>query len=236
MTKNIFFLIIVFSSAHLSAQNISGSRQSLNNAALEYLLESDIQSPLYYGNEQDAHRRATNHPYYDDRQYTVARLTYNRVIYPEVMLRWDLFRDELIVLSPDFRHIVLFAENVNVAELHNRNIIYFRRDENTPSSPSSGYYILLYSGSNRIMEKTVAHLMHRGSNEDLYYAMTTRFFLHNDDVYHIIKNRRGLLKVLKSHKRELKQYISANRLKYRKNAGEFIYMTVKEYENLKGLL
>ena len=212
------------------AQDV-GSQQLIDNSAIEYLRIAGNQSVLYYGNEQDIQPRATNHPYLKSNQYAEARLSYNKVIYPEALLRLDLSRDELITLSPEFRHIVLFPENIDFVELHDKHVIYFRRDS-LPGCPSGGYYFLLHSGECKVLERQTASLILNSSSGQFYYVFFTKFYLCKDGIYYNIRNQQGLLKVLSPYKKELKRYISSHRWRFRRDAEELIAMTVREYENL----
>ena len=235
MIRICLLLCFIFGSGCLLAQGDIGRRQLLDNSAIEYLRIAGNQSTLYYGKGQDGHPRATNHPYLITTQYAKARLSYLGVIYPEALLRLDLSRDELIVQSPDFRSIVLFPENVDFAELHDQNIIYFRRDT-LPDCPSTGYYILLYSGNCKVLEKQTAAYMLNQSSGQFFYSLSTKFYLYKDGVYYNIKNKQGLIKALNPYKKEVKHFISTNHLKFRKNPEEFLIRTVSEYEKLNGSL
>jgi len=226
-------LLVVVLSGCLFAQDV-GRQQMIDNAAIEYLRIAGSQSVLYTGKTQKEHPRITNHPYLIDAQYTKASLSYNQVIYPEVLLRFDLSRDELVVQSPGFRNVVLFPENVDFVELHGRHIIYFYRDS-LPNSPSTGFYILLYSGNCKVMQKQTAKFMVNRNSYEQYYELTTNFYLCKDDVYYTIGSNRKLLKVLQPYNKELKRFISAHRWRFRNDAEELIRQTVIEYEKLSGL-
>ena len=219
---------------HLFAQDTR--QQLIDHAAIEYLRIAGNQSVLYYGNEHDGHPRTSNHPYLKDAQYSKARLSYLRVVYPEVMLRLDLSRNELVIQSPELRNFVLFPENVDYAELHGQHIIYFRYDS-LPGCPSTGYYVLLHSGKCKVLEKNSALLMRNNQSTtlDQYFTLSTNYYLYKDGVYHIIRNKRGLLNVLYPYKKELKHFISSHRWRFRHEAAELIAQTVKEYEKLSGL-
>ena len=209
-------------------------QQMIDNYALEYMRIAGSQSALFYGIEQMGHPRVSNHPFLIDEQYTQGRLSFNGIVYPEVMLRLDLYRDELVVFSPDFRHIVLSPENVDFAELHGRHIIYFRHDY-LPGSPPTGYYSLLHSGETKVLKRKTAVLAIDQHRREQYFRFSSHIFLYKDGAYHTIRNRRGLLRVLYPHRRELRQFISANRLRFRHNAEGFITQVVREYEKLSGL-
>ena len=222
-----------FFGGFLLAQDLR--RQMIDQSAAAYLEMVDEESALYYGHLQEELPRTVNHPYLADQRYVQARLSYLGVVYPEAMLRLDLLRHELVVLSPDRSHVVLFPENVDYAELHYRRVIFFQPD-NLPGAPSNGYYFLLHSGDCKVMEKRTASLNRRnnlGAWED-FYIMSARFYLYKDSAYHTLRSKSGLLKTLQPYKKELKRFISANHLSFRKNQEEFLVRTVEEYEKLSG--
>jgi hypothetical protein len=235
MKKTGLLYFFIFFRGLLFAQD-AGVRQTIDRSAVEYLKMVNEESVLYYGNLQEELPRTTNHSFLQDAQYAKARLSYLGVIYPEVMLRLDLWRDELVIYSPDNRNVVLFPENVDDAELYDKRIIYLQPD-NLPGSPSQGYYYQLHSGNCTVLEKQTASLNRKenmGRWEE-YYIISTKFYLLKDGAYQTIRTKRGLLQALQPYKKELKRFISANHLSFRKNQEEFLVQTVSEYEKLSGL-
>jgi len=227
----LFFLI--FGWGCLLAQD-AGSQQLVNASTDDYLRVIGSQSVLYYGNLQDGHPRTTNHPYLKDMQYVKARLSYLRNIYPETLLRLDLSRNELVILTPDFHNVVLFPENIDFAELHGYKIVYLRRDS-LPGCPSPGYYYLLHSGKCKVLEKQTANFILDNNSQKYYYSLSTKYYLLHNGAYYIIRNKRNLLNVLQPHKKELKRFISTHQLTYRNDAEQFITQTVIEYEKISGI-
>ena len=227
-----FLLCLVFVVGQLFAQNTG----QIDDVVIEYLQYADNQSMLYYGTMQEGYPRTSNHPYLKDKQFVKARLSYRQIVYPEVNLRLDMNRNELIILSPSKHNIVLFPENVDFVELHDRHIIYFYRDS-LPGSPSTGYYTLLHSGICKVMEKQTATLAVKNTSsttQEQYFTFRNSFYLYKDDVYYTIRNKRGLLKILSPYNKELKQFVSTNNLSFRRNAGYFLAQTVQEYEKISG--
>ena len=210
-------------------------QQSIDATAAGYLQHASSSATIYYGNEVEPYPRTTNHPYFKDIQYTEARLSYNNVIYPDVLLRLDLYREELIALTPDFRKNLLFPENVDFAELHGKHFIYFQKDS-LQNCPPSGYYILLHSGMCTLMEKIAVEVIENIDIDGVQrtFRFSTRYYLFKDGKYHRIKNKNGLLKVLKQQKKELKKFISTHRLNFKNDAEMFLIHTIKEYEKLTG--
>ena len=234
MIRALLLLSLTFGNVCLFAQNIT-RQQLIDNAVAEYLQAAGNQSALYYGKIHEGNPRVSNHPYLIDEQYSKSRLSYFGVTYPEALLRLDLSRDELSIVSPGFREIVLLPENVDFAELHGQTIIYFSRNS-LPGCPSTGYYILLHSGKCKVLEKKTAVLRLESSGYQYNYSFSTNYYLNKDDVYYTIRNKRELLKILHPYKKELKQFISGANLNFRRDAAELIKQTVSEYEKLSGSL
>lgn len=214
----------------VSAQEI---QQSIDSAAMDYLRLAGSNSAIFNGNEYEMHPRTSNHPFLIDMPYSSARLLYNNVIYPEVYLRLDLNRDELIIRTPDLRNNVLFPENVGYALFHGKHIIYFQKD-NLPGCPSSGYYILVHAGNCKVIEKRSAMLTEkiRSTRLERHFMFSTRFYLHIKGEYLLIKNKRDLLKAIYPYKKEIKQIITVRRLNFRYDPELFLFHTVNEYEKL----
>jgi len=231
----ISILLLLLGCSCLFAQDVE-HQLSVDSAAIRYLQMSNSQLALYYGRVQERQPRASNHPYFVDRRFTKARLSYRKVIYPEALLQLDLSRDELITISPEFRNLVLPPENVDFVELHGKRIIYFSRD-NLPGCPSSGYYIQLYSGNCKVLEKqTAVYMLNNTSTYEFYYSFSTKYYLYKDGVYYNIRNEWRLLKALSPYRKELRRFISANHLQFRQNTEEFLIRTVSEYEKIAGSL
>jgi len=230
MIRTCLLIYLVICGVCLFAQDIE-RKESIDGVAGEYLSTAGSQSVLYYGYQPEGHPRAKTHPYLKDEQFSKARLSYNSIVYPEVLLRLDWSRNELIILSPDSHHLILFPENVDYAELHDLRVVYFSSD-GLPGCPASGYYVMLHSGKCKVMEKQTALLKVEGPPTKYNYIRSKFFYLFKDGVYYRIRSKRGLLKHLYPYKKELKQFISANKLRFRGNTEEFLTRTVREYEEL----
>jgi len=226
-----FLLLVSGICLQLSAQEY---KQPVDELTLNYLQVSGSFSTLYYGNEYEGYPRTTNHPFLKDIQFTKARLSYQNVVYPEVLIRLDLNRHELIILSPASREIVLFPEKVDFADIHGFHVIYFQNDS-LPDCPSNGYYLLLHAGKCKVLEKINATLLEKSTTNrlDRYFEFSSQYYLYMDGQYYTIKSRMGLWNVLQPHKKALKQFVSSRKLNYRNNTGQFLVETVREYERLR---
>lgn len=219
-------VLFIFTGGYLSAQQT-------DDLATKYLRTVGDHSTLYYGRLQLGRPGAANHPYLVTSLYTPARLSFRGVVYPQVMLRLDLERDELVVLSSNGRHIVLSPEDLDYAEFHGRHIVYLDN-----GYLPAGHYMVLHSGNTMVLKRQTATQVYRqvsSTNLERRFIFRITYFLYKDGVYHTIQNRRGLLSLLYPHQRTLNRFISSNRLNRRGRTEEMITLTVIEYERLSAL-
>jgi len=223
MIKTGLLVLLIFACGRMSAQ-------SADNIAMEYLRTVGDQTTIYYGSLQLGRPQTVNHPYLVAEQYTAARLSFRGVVYPEVRLRLDLERDKLIILSPNGSNIVLVSKDLDYAVLHGRHIVYLDNDV-----LPTGHYTVLHSGNTTVLKRQTAILTYRQvppSGMERRFMFRTTFYLYKDGVYHMVRNQRGLLRILYPHQRALRQFISANNLNYRRHTEELITRTIIEYEKL----
>jgi len=222
----IFLCLTLFIQQRLSAQD--------DRYATGYMSAVSNHAVLFSGNRQQPLKVHTlNHQYFKDEDFVTGRLSYGGVVYPEVWLRWDLYKDELMILSPVNYSIVLQNDHIDFAELHGYRIFYLHSD-GLPGCPPAGNYILLFSGNHLLIEKLINELNLKDNigSEAYYFILSTRFYLQKNGVYHKIKSRRTLLKALDTHRKELRQFIRANRLEYKRDAETMVLEIVKKHEHL----
>jgi len=205
--------------------------------AASYMSAVSNHAALFSGNlQQSLPFRPLNHQYFVQEDYTKGRLSYGGVIYPDVLIRWDLYRDELMVLTPANYNVVLKSEYVDFAEIEGDYIIY-RRPDGLSGCPPSGFYILLYSGDNILLEKLSKTLREKAHDFDRFkrvysFSQSSIFYLQKNGAYDMIKNRKTLLKALDTHRSELNRFIRINGLSYKNDTKKMVLEVVQEYEKM----
>ena len=90
------------------------------DAVDDYVSSAAGQSVIYHGKEQLKYSTSIkNHPYLKSEKYVPGDLSFEGILYKGVKMRLDLYRNELLLLSPDNRYnIVLPSDRVDYAEFH----------------------------------------------------------------------------------------------------------------------
>ena len=232
----IWLYLMVFGWQQLSAQD-SSLQRSTEQYAAAYMDVASVHAALFSGNrEQQFVQTLINHQYFKNQDFVNGRLSYNGIVYPDVSLRWDLYRDELIILSPANYAIVLKSENIDFAEIYGYHILYLYPD-NLSGYPPAGNYIRLYSGSDYFLLEKLTNTMYRDENVQrnkfhYYFVLSSNFYLQKNGTYYKISNRKSLLKTLDTHRKELRRFIRSRDLSYKRDAEKMVLETVKEHEKL----
>ena len=235
MRSSVYLCFMIFCWQHLPAQD-GLLRQTTDRYAANYMDSVSRFATIYSGESPQPHLSFSlqNHQFFKDVYFTNSRLSYDGVVYPGVMLRWDLYRDELLIFSPARYEIVLKREKIDFAEIHGYHMFYLHLDS-LPGCPPAGYYILLFSGEYLLLEKTSKQLLRSNvsmGRDENDFNLSSIFFLQKNGVYHQIKNRGTLLKALDTHRKELNGFIRAHKLKYKKDAEKMVLTVVKEHAKL----
>ena len=124
------------------------------DAVDDYVSSAAGQSVIYHGKEQLKYPTSIrNHPYLKSEKYVPGDLSFEGILYKGVKMRLDLYKNELLLLSPDNRYnIVLPSDRVDYAEFHGYDIFYRYPDERSGNLPE-GYYLRLHEGKCTVLGK-----------------------------------------------------------------------------------
>jgi hypothetical protein len=234
----IFCLIMINCLQWSIAQPPFGSEQMDREAeamieatAVRYIDSVAGFSTLYYGRLQEPYwYTATNHPYLKDVRYTKGIVRYGGTYYPDILLRWDMNRDELLVFAPGNHSVVLSPDKTEEAVIHGYSVIYLQ--DSLTNSPPPGYYLLLHTGRYTVLAKPAAVNQQRTYQQRIenVYMITTKYYIKKDGAYYPVRNKTALLNVLSDYQKELNHLIRVNRYSFRRDAEKMLVETVKEFE------
>ncbi len=231
------FLLMALLLAGLSVFGQENTKTQLpaGNKVREYLDVAGDHAVIYSGKEQQKYiSTINNHPYFITDEYVKGTLSYDGIVYPDVELKLDLHRGELIVRTPNrIFNVVVQRDKVDYADFNSFRIVPAAALEG--NFPLSGYYIELYHNEYRILEKRLATY-----HEVVEHQKLKTYFQFHKPVYYLIKGEQfhsfrseaALLRIFKTRKKELKHYIKQNRLSFKRDPQQTIVETVKQYELL----
>lgn len=206
------------------------------DAVADYTSAAAGQCVIYHGKEQLKYPTSIkNHPYLKSDKYVAGNLSFEGILYKDVKMRLDLYKNELLLFSPDNRYnIVLPNDRVDFAEFHGYHVFYRYPDGRADNLPE-GYYLWLHEGKctvlgkwSCILSKTIKDMQPEDS-----FDQSVKYYIKKEGVYYTVKSKRSVLKVFKSRKKELARYIKQQKLDFKHAPEEAIVAVVKEYERIE---
>ena len=205
------------------------------DAVDDYVSSAAGQAVIYHGKEQLKYPTSIrNHPYLKSEKYVPGDLSFEGILYKDVKMRLDLYKNELLLLSPDNRYnIVLPSDRVDYAEFHGYHIFYRYPDERSGNLPE-GYYLRLYEGKCTVLGKWSCILSKtiKDMKLDDSFDQSVKYYIRKEGVYYTVRSKGSVLKVFKSKKKELARYIKRRKLDFKHAPEEAIVAVVRQYEQL----
>ena len=242
--KYVFCLVLAFfvvvASFRGSAQQVADTsfrQAAVQNLIQFYYVSIDNQAHLYNGPLYDAYPQpfTEGHPYFLADSFYTGSVSYDGLEYVDVPLKYDLIRDELVMLH--FRsgsQINLIKEKIDSFSITGHSFIKIEQDSSSINFPGTSFYDQLYS-SPAIKylvkrEKNIQEMTERNSIETKVYARTDYYILKNGR-YHTVKNKNSLLNVLRDKKNQLQEFIKKNGFRFKANFEAEVLRVVQYYDH-----
>jgi hypothetical protein len=237
MKSRIYCLLLLLFFAHsLSyAQGNSQSQAVSKEDVQSYLNQVTDYAVIYSGKVEEPYSlNPTNHPYFYTDEFSVGTLSYNNITYPDVMLRFDMYRRNILVKHSQIPYgIELNREKVDWAILNGYKIIESNKVD-WENVPDNRFLILLHDGIYPIAKTSTLFLEDRiyNSAAEYYFSFKDYYYICVNDVCYHLKNKRSLLNLFPDKKRELDQYAKQMKLNFRKDPKMAYVELIKHYEKL----
>jgi hypothetical protein len=178
-------------------------------------------------------QQSLNHPYFESPNFSKGTLCYNGVVYIDILMRIDLFRDEITVIFPDNpQRIVLDNEKTGYAVLHGATFIVSESGNNTKSILLELIDDGLYPVVRRYRMTFIEEIMSVGALSKSFRTQI-QYAVCIEGEYYPVKNKNALLKLFPDRKQELNKYAATQKKKKKKQIGQSIIALVNHYENIK---
>jgi len=232
--KLIVLFLLVFCIYDLHAQPGDSLRSQL--AAFEaikyYHSSMGINAAIYTGKEHSGYPEFyEGTAYYKEPAWQKGEIMYDGIHYPEVFLKYDMVKDEVIVRSADsITAIVLVPQRVSWFRYEEGKFIYIPK---TDEFSLFGFYHELQAGKITLLARrkkiideivTAAAVVHKFVEKKGYYVRKAA-------MVYPLKNEQAFYEAVGEKKNELKQYLKSKSLKYGKDP-EAAMNAMIQYYNL----
>jgi len=229
---SLIVFLILFSGGILWAQEAGLAKVPPSDAIQSYLSATKEYAALFSGKTETLYDRTfTNHPCLETDRYVQGTLCYNEVVYQDIFMRLDLYRDELTVFSPEKPyHIVLENEKFNYAVLHGLTLILSASEAKTGLK----YMVLIDGGPYPFVKQYRLSVREEYFGVTLFRSFRTQeqYFIYINDTAYPVKNKNALLKLFPDRKKELNEYAKQHKLNFKTQFEQSIIALINQYENL----
>ena len=234
MKNSLICLILLFYGSILWAQENPMANAPPDNLVQRYLSETKEFAILYTGKTMVPYDRPfANHPYFESNVYTKGTICYNRVVYPDVYMRLDLYRDELsVVFAEKPYHVVPEKEKFDYAILNGSTFVLSVSE----NDPNTKFLMLLQNGKYPVVRKyklTIYEDLKSGTR----FAVRTfkaqiQYAVYVNGVPYTVKSKKSVLKLFADRKKELNEFAKQHKLDFRQQPEQSIIALVNYYEML----
>ena len=213
------FAVLLFLLNSFTTQSQADSDQKMYYKWFDSIV-GDGNISLYNGIQYKEKYRTLkgNHKYYLSTEYQLGNLVYENQSYYDVLMKYDLFNDQLIVKLPfrsGFNFIQLDREKVNEFSISNDHFhTLFKQDERTLSKVNQGYFQALFNKNNIKLYKK--HIKNRKQNFDkeLIYSVFTeeyKYFIYLNDQIYELGSKGNLIKLFPKQKKDINAFYNSKR-------------------------
>lgn len=184
-------------------------------AIADYVHSADVYAALFSGKEHEKYPlHFSNQPWLQNSEYTPGILYVGGRMYPDVLMKLDLFRDELVI-SPGKSPFNIVAK-ADSAQLHGTTI-HFLPSSNVQAP--SGYVEVLHNGNRKLYRKY--QLLQRQVVESgrVVYRFETlsAYWLLSGNQFYKITRIADLYPHFQVERRAIRHFVTEQQLNFRKN-------------------
>lgn len=231
--KNLFLIVIISISLNISVsfsqgyksltlQDFDKTEQIDTLRGNQILYNGRIWRNLYY--------RVEGHQFLFSELFLPGALTVRGKEFPDVSLKYDAFKDELLIPLKTGRILQLNKEMVDSFSIfwQNKKYIFTKRGEDN----QTGYINIIYEGSSTLYVKYTKkiELLADQGKFDRFYQTSQTYYV-KDSIVHPITSRRDLIKILKDDKDLIRSFLRKNKLKISKNNPETFIPLIQYLDN-----
>lgn len=180
----------------------------------------------------------TVHRYYNSKDLTKGSLGYDYQEYYDVPLKYDIFKDEIILTSDgesDLIELVLTKEKTQYFEINGRKFVNLNNENLLTVSSRGGYYEENLIGKNftfYIKHFKRAVEVKKDTDIFVYYNYKNEFLLFIKEKYIIINAKSQLVKLFPNDKKKINDFYLSNRKLKKENEAKFMENLMRYINNI----
>lgn len=231
--------LLFFSSGILAQASLSDTAfQRTAKARILQLYRDSVNQNLrlYDGFEfTGGYRRSAGHPFFAFEEPRQGRILYEGTVYHNVLLSYDLTRDEVVTVNPvSGQNIKLITSKIEEFEIEGHVFVHLHHENGMVGFPGEGFYEVLYKGAVTVLAKRKKSLRESARPEELSkFSQSNVCFIKKDSTFYVVDSKRSLLQVCGVNKAEVARFMQKEKLDFKKEPEQTIVKVMDFYSLLK---
>lgn len=229
MQKILFFLFTTAFFVKSGFAQVAGEN-------LAYLSEYKEALPYFQelitgGQYAEASKLIQGDPFFASRQFENGTLSINGIVYPQVPLLYDSYRDQLVTFHPIFNQKILIKpEKIDGFLLSNGSRFRFFPGNSSYFRDNNGIYQILGEGSFTALAKRykTTKSTREMSRFDEVYVEKSDYFLWNTGVFYPISQGKQAIEILGFEPKEIKKQLRSRSLNFKQNPEGYLRFLVDQ--------
>jgi len=231
------FLITITAHSQITIDSVAQTNKPVYTTIVNnFYKKIGIQARIYNGAEYDFYNPAIqgNAYFHDANHWNTGTVFYDGYNYSNVSLMYDLYTDQVIMLYNNrLLKISLLSNKVSSFDLLGNHFIYIKTDP--INNLNTGFYDELYYGKMQVLarySKSIQTTSDISGNIVSYFNFSKDYYLLKNGRYYKVNSQNSFLDLLKDHKKEIKEFIRANNIKYKDSPEQAMTRIAAHYDNL----
>lgn len=170
--------------------------------------------------------------YFHSSDWQQGTVVYDHILYENVVMKYDLVKDQLIVSPRDFKglNISLYSPRVEQFSFSDFNFIWLN-GSGQQSFSTGGFYQVLISGDITMLARRSKEITEitGGLTVLRKFKEKANYYLLKDGLVTLVESMSDLLSVVKDRKKEIQQFLSGKKLKHKRSPQQTILESIKFY-------
>ena len=221
--------------AQLSAKDSIIYTTAVKNVVVTYHKNIGDQTGKYNGSQNAGYTISfyEGHPYFFKDELSKGSITYDNIVFDNVELLYDEAKD-WVILQDSTHRIQLVSERLQGFTVFNQPFIRLEKNANIPIV-STGFYQVLYDGKIKLYKKEVKIIKEKFTNTPelkVLFEKLNYYYINKADRFYRIVKKKDFLKIFNDKSKELNDFISNERLNFRKDKDNTLTKLITYYDLL----
>lgn len=230
----LFSVTIAFSQT--SVADSAFYQRAIGNALAVYHQSFGNQSALYNGSKYSEYpfNFKKGDPFFYSAQPAIGFVYYDYIKYDSLLMQYDEIKD-VVVINEQAKKLQLQSEKVTSFKLYNAYFVRMVKDSFPNSQISTGFYNLLYNGKVSLLKKQVKTVREVINDNEIqrFADQKDHYYIKKDEEIYTIKSRKDFFNLFDDRKKELQQFVKANKLRFRSDRENMLTRATTYYDSLK---